>query len=49
MKNNNSKDMSAPYRTHGLNKITAPTKVKDDPRASKIVAKGDLRDGGKRQ
>ena len=48
MKNlNASKDKSEVYRTFSLNKITSPNEVKGEPRATKTVAKADLR-GGKR-
>lgn len=36
-------DKSAPYRTTGLGKITAPTKPKAEPKAGKITTNGDLR------
>ncbi len=48
-KNTQTADKSAPYRTHGLGKITAPNKPKDEPKASRIIGKGDLRDGGARK
>ena len=41
-------DKSAPYRTIGFNKITAPTKVANPPKARVIRASSDLRvKGGK--
>jgi hypothetical protein len=42
-KNNATTDKSAPYRTHSLEKITAPTKVKCEPKCSKITSGGDMR------
>ena len=36
-------DKSAPYRTHSLEKIAAPTKAKSEPKCSKITKGGDLR------
>lgn len=46
-KNISTCDKSAPYRTLGIGKITAPTKQKDEPKSSRIsTALGDLR--GKR-
>lgn len=46
-KNNTVTDKSAPYRTLGMAKITAPNKPKDEPRGSKITSASDLR--GKRE
>ena len=41
-------DNSAPYRTLGMDKITAPVKVKGSPKASVIKTNSDLRvKGGK--
>jgi hypothetical protein len=38
----------SPYATFGLNKINAPKNTKkDQPKASKITGKGDLRSRGK--
>ena len=48
MKNKKFIDKSAPYRTMGLGKITAPNAEKDQPKSTKTVGKDDLR-GGKRQ
>lgn len=45
-KNISTNDKSAPYRTHSLGRIAAPTKPKDEPKSSKITSGGDLR--GKR-
>lgn len=42
---NTAKDKSGAYRTFGLGKIEAPSKVKDAPRAQKNTGKGDLRGG----
>ena len=36
-------DKSAPYRSLGLNKITAPVKASGEPQGSKIVGTNDLR------
>ena len=47
MKNNNS-DKSAPYRTVGLGKITAPTTKTGEPKSVKTTGKGDLRGGKKK-
>ena len=39
-------DKSEPYRTHGIGKITAPRKPKEDPKATKTsTVTGDLRGG----
>lgn len=46
-KTNNTQDKSAPYRTMSVNKITAPVKLKDEPKCGKIQGKGDLRGGRK--
>ena len=48
MKDKKFIDKSAPYRSMGLGKITAPNTQKDQPKATKTVGKDDLR-GGKRQ
>ena len=41
-------DNSAPYRTLGMGKRTAPVKAKDEPKASVIKTDSDLRvKGGK--
>ena len=45
MKNKESIDKSAPYRTHGLGKITAPVKPKDEPKSARTTASADLRGG----
>lgn len=45
---NKSIDKSAPYRTYGLGKVTAPNADKNQPKVVKTVGKGDLR-GGKKQ
>ena len=45
MKNKKLIDKSEPYRNLGLGKVTAPNVLKDQPKASKIVGKGDLRGG----
>lgn len=42
-KNIQTTDKSAPYRTHSLEKIVAPTKSKNEPKGSKISSGGDLR------
>ena len=42
-KNTQTTDKSAPYRTHSLEKIAAPTKPKYEPKGSKISSGGDLR------
>ena len=42
-KTNTTTDKSAPYRTNSISKITAPTKPKDEPRASKIETAADMR------
>ncbi len=47
MKKNNA-DKSAPYRTVGLGKITAPTPKTDEPKSVRITGKGDLRGGKKK-
>lgn len=44
-KTNENADKSTAYRTMGLNKISAPNKEKNPPRAVKITGKGDLRGG----
>ncbi len=46
-KRNETYDKSAPYRTNGLGKITAPTKKEGEPRVTKTVAGGDMRGGKK--
>jgi len=48
MKNEKCTDKSAPYRTLGIGKVTAPNSQKDQPKSTKTVGKGDLR-GGKAQ
>ena len=41
-------DNSAPYRTLGMDKITAPVKVKGTPKANVVKTDSDLRvKGGK--
>ena len=40
-----NKDKSMPYRTLGIGRIDAPTKPKDEPKASTIKATKDLRGG----
>ena len=42
MKRQNS-DKSAPYRTLGLDKVTAPKKPTDAPKSAKITSSEDLR------
>lgn len=44
-KNSNTTDKSAPYRTHSLNKISAPNKLQGEPKSSKIQTGGDMRGG----
>ena len=36
-------DKSAPYRTLGINKVTAPVKPENDPKSRVIKTEGDLR------
>ena len=44
----NTTDNSAPYRNLGFNKVTAPTKPENEPKARVIKTDGDLRvRGGK--
>lgn len=42
-------DKSTPYRTFGLNKITAPVKAQDEPKSRIIKTDGDLRVKGGKQ
>lgn len=42
-------DKSAPYRTLGLNKITAPVKASNEPKCRIIKTDGDLRVKGGKQ
>ena len=42
---NETKDKSGAYRTFGFGKIEAPSKVKDAPKTSKNIGKGDMRGG----
>ena len=42
-KNPNITDKSAAYRTHSLERISAPVKPKAEPKSSKITSGGDLR------
>ena len=44
----NAADKSAPYRSLGVNKITAPTKAQSEPKARVIKGDSDLRIGGKK-
>ena len=46
-KRNETYDKSAPYRTNGLGKITAPTKKEGEPRVTKTVTGTDMRGGKK--
>ncbi|MBR7116664.1 MAG: hypothetical protein IKC87_03050 [Clostridia bacterium] len=46
-KNKENSTVSAPYRTHSLEKITAPVKSTKEPKASRITSGGDLRSGKK--
>jgi hypothetical protein len=41
-------DKSAPYRSLGINKISAPTKAQNEPKARVIKGESDLRFGGKK-
>ena len=41
-------DKSAPYRSLGINKISAPTKVQNEPKCRVIKGDTDLRIGGKK-
>ncbi len=41
------KTKNTDYRTYGTEKITAPIKPKDEPKAVKTTADGDLRGGKK--
>ena len=43
-----NKKNTNPYGTYSLNKIDAPKKEKDTPRATRISSNGDLRGGKKR-
>lgn len=48
MNNKKNIDKSAPYRNLGFNKVTAPTKPENEPKARVIKTDGDLRvRGGK--
>ena len=47
MKNKNTNDKSAPYRSLGLQPIKAPVKPSGEPKSTVKKGKGDLR-GGKR-
>ena len=38
-------DKSSPYRTLGIERIDAPTKPKDEPKATSIKSNKDLRGG----
>ena len=42
-------DKSVPYRTLGLNKITAPVKAQNEPKSRTIQTDGDLRVKGGKQ
>lgn len=47
-KSTNTTDKSTPYRNLGINKITAPTKLENEPRSRVIKSDKDLRvRGGK--
>ena len=47
-KSNNTVDKSSPYRSLGINKITAPVKAQNEPKSITIKTDGDLRvRGGK--
>ena len=47
-KNNTNKDMTNPYRTLGIGKVTAPTSPEGEPKSRVINGKQDLRiKGGK--
>ena len=42
-KKNKATDYSTPYRTLGLNRVTAPKKAQDEPKGRVIKSEGDLR------
>ena len=42
-KKNKATDYSTPYRTLGLNKVTAPKKAQDEPKSNILKSKNDLR------
>lgn len=42
-KKNKATDYSTPYRTLGLNKVTAPKKAQDEPKSKILKSKSDLR------
>ena len=47
-KSNGTIDKSAPYRTLGIGKVTAPVKPENGPKSRTIKTNGDLRvKGGK--
>ena len=47
-KKNKATDNSTPYRTLGMNKVTAPKRVQDDPKSKVLKSDTDLRMRGKK-
>ena len=46
-KTNENQNISMPYRTLGLGKVTAPRVAKGEPRVTKNASGGDMRGGKK--